>query len=129
MLKAHGFSLASDHVDQMAFGNRSVVYIALGFAVRFVRDRGDAFVHVACCPSPSRWYMLPRLLEYLGLDRESRFTSWDERAFRAQGEALDRNYDRIQSFCQRVGLAQGSGYDGFADDKADERFGKFVQET
>jgi hypothetical protein len=122
MLVARGFRLFSEEATPKSFGNQSVVYASPALAVRFVRDRGEAFVHVAARPELP-WQMLPRLLEYLKLDRESSFWSWDERALKRQGAALARHFDQIAAALQSEGETAAK-LDEFSTAKADEHYRK-----
>ena len=67
--------------------------------------------------------MLPRLLEYLKLDRESRFWSYDERALERLGVALARHFDQIAAVLQ-PDEETAAKLDEFSTAKADEHYRK-----
>lgn len=53
--------------DETAFGNGFVVLRGLNVRVRFIRDRSQLFVEVACLQIPDDWHSLQRLLAATGL--------------------------------------------------------------
>lgn len=53
--------------DASAFGNGVVVLRGLNLRVRFIRDRSQLFVEVACRRIPDEWHSLQRVLAAIGL--------------------------------------------------------------